>query len=143
MVKAESVKIICIHPVYEFVWNLWWCYLFMCMCALWLCLCCGQSPPRKSEDELREEEELQLALALSKSEAEHKEKEVIVFMLLIPVILSFHWTGPFLRYFHYLQLIRNPCMICRCVTMESIIGKLSILKFTICLHLWIAQLLLK
>ncbi|GFG32819.1 hypothetical protein Cfor_06323 [Coptotermes formosanus] len=35
----------------------------------------SQSPPRKSEDELREEEELQLALALSKSEAEHKEKE--------------------------------------------------------------------
>jgi hypothetical protein len=52
-------------------------------------LCCGQSPPRKSEDELREEEELQLALALSKSEAEHKEKEVmtvlILFVLLIPV----------------------------------------------------------
>jgi hypothetical protein len=50
---------------------------------------CGQSPPRKSEDELREEEELQLALALSKSEAEHKEKEVttafILFILLIPV----------------------------------------------------------
>lgn len=35
----------------------------------------SQSPPRKTEDELREEEELQLALALSKSEAEHKEKE--------------------------------------------------------------------
>lgn len=35
----------------------------------------NQSPPQKSEDELREEEELQLALALSQSEAEAKEKE--------------------------------------------------------------------
>lgn len=54
-----------------------------------MCFCWGQSPPRKSEDELREEEELQLALALSKSEAEHKEKEVktafILFILLIPL----------------------------------------------------------
>jgi hypothetical protein len=41
-----------------------------------------QSPPRKSEDELREEEELQLALALSKSEAEHKEKEVVTAFIL-------------------------------------------------------------
>jgi len=54
-----------------------------------MCLCCGQGPPRKSEEELREEEELQLALALSKSEAEHKEKEVtttyILFILLTPL----------------------------------------------------------
>ncbi|XP_071445048.1 hepatocyte growth factor-regulated tyrosine kinase substrate [Hetaerina americana] len=33
-----------------------------------------QTPPKKTEEELKEEEELQLALALSKSEAEEKEK---------------------------------------------------------------------
>ncbi|EFA09116.1 hepatocyte growth factor-regulated tyrosine kinase substrate [Tribolium castaneum] len=35
----------------------------------------SQTPPRKSDEELREEEELQLALAISQSEAEAKEKE--------------------------------------------------------------------
>ncbi|CAD6999989.1 unnamed protein product [Ceratitis capitata] len=34
-----------------------------------------QTPPRKSEQELKEEEELQLALALSQSEAEEKKKQ--------------------------------------------------------------------
>jgi hypothetical protein len=56
--------------------------MFVCLRAFWICLCRGQSPPRKSEDELREEEELQLALALSKSEAEHKEKEVITTVII-------------------------------------------------------------
>ena len=36
----------------------------------------AQTPPEKTEEEIREEEELQLALALSQSEAEAKEKEV-------------------------------------------------------------------
>jgi growth factor-regulated tyrosine kinase substrate len=35
----------------------------------------SQTPPRKSDEELREEEELQLAIAISQSEAEAKEKE--------------------------------------------------------------------
>lgn len=36
----------------------------------------SQSPPRKTEQELKEEEELQLALALSQSEAEQKNRLV-------------------------------------------------------------------
>jgi hypothetical protein len=57
--------------------------LYVCMSVCIFYLCRGQSPPRKSEDELREEEELQLALALSKSEAEHKEKEVIITVFIL------------------------------------------------------------
>jgi hypothetical protein len=117
----------------------------MCVCIL--DLCCGQSPPRKSEDELREEEELQLALALSKSEAEHKEKEVIMtifilFLLLFPVNIShsvlFNELLHFLSIFHYLQITEKQCMTHRCATMESIFGKLLRtfnIKLTISQHL--------
>lgn len=98
----------------------------MCVCILYLS--CGQSPPRKSEDELREEEELQLALALSKSEAEHKEKEVIMiifisFILLIPVNICqsvlFSELLHFMCVFYYLQITEKHCMMYTCAAMKA------------------------
>lgn len=112
------------------------------MCVHIVDLCCGQSPPRKSEDELREEEELQLALALSKSEAEHKEKEVImtVFILFVLLILMnichsalLNELLRFLFVFHYILITEEQCMISRYAALESILGFCGLLAFIITL----------
>lgn len=43
----------------------------------------SQSPPRKTEQELKEEEELQLAIALSQSEAEQQKNRLVILFILL------------------------------------------------------------